>query len=205
MKQIIVLIAICSMSLPSQSQDQLEFSENKHEINLGYFNAFELNGINELCIGYKRLINNGALRTSIGFNFFKYDDDYETEQHKNSGFEISPRVGYEFHQSYNRLRLHYGADVVSSIINSKSEFISDIPNSNRTEKSKGYQLGFRPVLGLTVFINKSISLSTETYLDFHFYKKTEERIGSTGTTTNTSNGLSMGLGPLGIVSVNFYF
>ena len=193
------------MSLPGQSQDQSGFSENKHEINLGYFNAFELNGMNELGIGYKRLKNNGALRTNIGFNFLKYENDDETEQYDNSRFEISPRVGYEFHQYYNRFRLHYGADVVSSIINSKSEFISDIPNSNRTDKSRGYQLGFRPVLGLTVFINKSISLSTETYLDFHFYKSTEERIRSTGTTTSTDKGMSMGLGSLGIVSVNFHF
>ena len=205
MKNILVFIALCGIAIPSQSQDVPEFSDKRNEINLGYFNAFELNGINESGVGYKRIISNGAFRTGAGFNFSQYDHENETEQWKYSGLEFSPRIGYEFHQSFNRLRLHYGTDVVSSFINSTSEYIAEDPISNRTDKSKGFQIGLRPILGLTVFINKSISFATETYLDLRFYKSTEERTRSSGTTTSTDKGMSMGLGPLGIVSVNFHF
>ena len=205
MKNILAIITLLGIAIPCLSQNPIDYSDRKNEINIGYFNAFELNGINELGVGYKRLLENGALRTGVGFNFSKYNNDYETEQFNNSGFEISPRVGYEFYQFYNRLRLNYGADVVSSIIRSKSEFITNTPNSNRTDITRNYQLGFRPILGLTVFINKSISISTETYLDFHYYHSTEERTRITGITTNTSSGMNMGLGPLGIVSINFHF
>ena len=205
MKNILAIIALLGIAIPCLSQNPIDYSERKNEINIGYFNAFELNGINELGVGYKRIISNGAFRTGIGFNFSQYDHENETEQWKNSGFEFSPRIGYEFHQYFNRLRLHYGTDVVSSFINSTSEYIAENPISNRTDKSNGFQIGLRPILGLTVFINKSISLATETYLDLSFYKSTEERIRSNGTTTSTEKGMNMGLGPLGIVSVNFHF
>ena len=205
MKKFVVLIAICALAIPSQGQDPQDYSENKNEINLGYFNAFVLNEINELGLGYKLMINNGALRTGIGFNFSIDETDYETEQYNYSGYNFSPRVGYEFHQYFNRLRLYYGADLVTSFINNKSEITSDTPNMGRTDISKGYEIGLNPILGLTVFINKTVSISTETYLDFSYYSSTEEQIRSTGSATNTSKGLSMGIGPLGIISVNFHF
>ena len=72
-----------------------------------------------------------------------------------------------------------------------------------TYKENKFEL--RPILGLTVFLSKSISLSTETYLNLLFYKTTYERDNSDGLTTETSKGIDTGLGPLGIVSVNFHF
>ena len=70
---------------------------------------------------------------------------------------------------------------------------------------KENKFGLRPILGLTVFLTNSISLSTETYLNLLFYKTTYERDNSDGLTTETSKGIDTGLGPLGIVSVNFHF
>jgi len=205
MKYFILSITVFLFSLPCISQDKVDYTARKNELNFGYFNAFELNGTNDFGLGYKRLMRNGSIRTSVGFNFSQHDSETETEQWKTSGFGVSPRLGYEFHQSFNRIRLHYGSDVVSSFIKSTSELIADNPNLNRTDKSKGYILGVRPIIGLTVFLNRSFSISTETYLDIHYYKDTEERIRSSGTTTSIDKGMNMGLGPLGIVSINFHF
>ncbi len=188
-----------------KSQDIPAYSENKNELNLGYFNAFELNGIGELGIGYKHSNEKGAFRIGIGTDLRMYKSERETYQTKNSGYTFSPRIGYEFHQWYNRIRLHYGADVISTFSNYSYESIYDDPTNNRSSETKGYSLGLRPVLGLTFYINKTVSISTETYMDIFYNKSSTEELYNENTSTEVSQGMNVGLGPLGIVSVNFHF
>ena len=204
-RKTILLIAVIAITVASNCQDLPAYSENRNEINLGYFNAFELNGIGDLGIGYKHANDKGAFRTGIGMDLGMYESDYETYQSNNSGYKGSARIGYEFHQWYNRIRLHYGADVVSSFSKYSGESTYDDPANDSFTKTKGYSAGFRPVLGITVYLNHSISIATETYMDISFSKSTTERLYNGHTTTIDNRGMNAGLGPLGIVSVNFHF
>jgi len=204
-KKNILLLAIIAIAVAGKSQDLPAYSENRNELNLGYFNAFELNGLGDLGIGYKYANETGAFRIGIGTDLGMSKSDQETVQYENSGYKFSPRIGYEFHQWYNRIRLHYGADVIATFSNYTYESIYDDPTNNRSTVSKGYSAGLRPVLGMTFYINKSISVSTETYMNISFSKSTREELFNENTSTDVSQAMNVGLGPLGIVSVNFHF
>lgn len=69
MKQLISLLVLCTFLLPAQSQNQVPYSNKKNEINIGYFNAFNLSSIPEIGVGYKRYFKTGALRFSAGWYF----------------------------------------------------------------------------------------------------------------------------------------
>jgi hypothetical protein len=201
----ILILAIIAIAVTGKSQDLPAYSENRNELNLGYFNAFELNGIGDLGIGYKHACEKGAFRIGIGTDLGTYKSDRETYQTKNSGYTLSPRIGYEFHQWYNRIRLHYGADLTTSFSKYTYENIYDDPANNRSIETKSYAAGLRPVLGLTFYINKTISISTETYMDISYSKTTDEELYNENISTEVSHGMRVELGPLGIVSVNFHF
>jgi hypothetical protein len=205
MKQLLITILIVLFFLPVYSQDMEPFSARKNELNLGYFNMFELNGLGDLGIGYKRIGEKGAFRTALGMNFGKSESETETYQDNSKYYEFSPRIGYEFHHWYNRIRLNYGGDIFTSISKSSFEDVYDDPSDNRTSIYNTYQYGIRPTLGITVYLSKSISVSTETYMDISFTQRTEERTYNGSTNTYESKGMNVGLGPLGIVSINLHF
>ena len=98
MRNTFVFIAFLAIAVPCASQDLPDYSEKRNELNLGYFNAFELNAMGDLGIGYKRLGEKGAFRTGIGMDFGKYEDEHQSYQTNSSRYEVSPRIGYEFHQ-----------------------------------------------------------------------------------------------------------
>lgn len=205
MKQLFIVISSLLFSLPTYSQNTEKFSDKRNELNLGYFNAFELNGRGDLGIGYKRIGEKGAFRTALGMNFGKSESEYETYQSYSTGYEFSPRIGYEFHQWYNRIRLNYGGDVTATISKSTNEDVYEDPTNNRTSYYNTYEFGIRPFLGITVYLSKSISISTETYMNISFNKTTEERTYYDNTNTYDAKGMNVGLGPLGILSVNLHF
>ena len=205
MKKPFAFLVLISMIVPSLAQELPDYSIKKNELNLGYFNAFELNGLGELGIGYKRLGEKGAFRTGIGMDFGKNVTDYATSNSTISRYTFSPRLGYEFHQWYKRIRVHYGGDAVTSFSKNTSADIPEDQAIDRFDSYKTFSGGLRPFLGLTVYLTKSISIATETYMDISFYKTTQERIRGEETTSYESQGMNVGLGPLGIVSVNFHF
>lgn len=205
MKNTIILIALLVMLTPCMGQDLPDYSKNRNELNLGYFNAFELNGLGDLGIGYKRLTDKGAFRTGVGMNFSKSKREYQSYQDNSTWSDISPRIGYEFHQWYNRIRLHYGVDAVTSFSNYSSEDIYEDPANDRLSEYKTIAAGIRPLLGITVYLSKSISIATETYMNIGFSKTIEETTYNGETDTYDRQGMNIGLGPLGIVSVNFHF
>jgi hypothetical protein len=81
----------------------------------------------------------------------------------------------------------------------------DDPSSNRTSFYDTYAIGIRPTIGITVYLSKSISISTETYVNISFNKTVEERTYNDNTNTYETKGMNVGLGPLGIVSINLHF
>lgn len=205
MKNIFVLVALFAIVVPCVSQDLPDYSKKRNELNLGYFNAFQLNAMGELGVGYKLLGDKGALRTGLGMDFGKNESEHQSYKSYSSAYELSPRIGYEFHQWYNRIRLHYGGDAITSFSQSSYEDKYEDPVNDRVSTYETFAVGIRPVLGITVYLSESISIATETYMDISFRKTNEERIYSGNTTTEGSKGMNVGLGPLGIVSVNFHF
>ncbi len=205
MKQLLTIISALLFVLPIYSQNTEKFSTKRNELNLGYFNAFELNGRGDLGIGYKRIGEKGAFRTAVGMNFGKYEREYDSYQNNSKSYEFSPRIGYEFHQWYNRIRLNYGGDIFTTISKSTHEDVYEDVSNNRTSYYDTYALGIRPTLGITVYLSKSISISTETYMNISFNKTTEERTYNDNTNTYDTKGMNVGLGPLGILSINLHF
>jgi hypothetical protein len=174
---------------------------------MGFFNVLDMNAIQEMGVGYKHVMKHGALRLASGFGLNTQVRESDDIHYDYSTHSISPRIGYEFHQSFNRLRLYYGVDVVTSFYKSKNKqiYLFVDPNEVYINTRKINQAGLRPILGLTVFLSKSISLSTETYLNVMYYKTITEQDTQGDVLTETSKGMDVGLGPLGIVSVNFHF
>lgn len=205
MKKTILFIAAVTIVVTCKCQDLPDFSLKRNEVNLGYFNAFDLYSVGELGIGYKRLGEKGAFRTGMGMNFWKYDREFDFYDEHNSSYELSPRIGYEFHQWFKRIRLHYGGDFVTSFAKSSWEDIADDPNYDSKTIYKSNSLGIRPILGLTVYLSKTVSIATETYMDVSFSRTVEERTDNFGTDSYERKGMKVGLGPLGIISVNLHF
>lgn len=205
MKHILTLLTLAAIGLPGVSQEPQPFSSKANEFNIGFFNAFALNQIDELGIGYKRRFKSGAIRTGTGFNFWKSQYDDDINQYDRKSMEISPKLGYEFDRYFNRIRLQYGADFVASFSKLRGELTSQNINQANINETKEYSLGLRPVLGITVYLNESISISTETYFYFQYTNLKEEQSSGTNISSITDKGISTGLGPLGIFSVNFHF
>ena len=205
MRKITLLIAVFAFCISASGQDPVNFSENRHEVNIGFFNVFNMNAVHDFGVGYKLSGERGALRVATGFNLNTADRDGEDYQFNEKEFAFSPRIGYEFHQQFKRLRLYYGADMVASFYKAVYEETFPVfdPNETETNTRKTNQVGIRPTLGLTVFLSKSVSLSTETYLNVMYYKSIFEQENPDATTT--TKGINVGLGPLGIVSLNFHF
>ncbi len=207
MKQLLIIIAAFAFILPVHSQGAESFTDKKNELNFGFFNAFELNNFSDLGIGYKRMAKNGAWRFGTGFGFSTSNSDNDNGAiQTHYYYSISPRIGYEWHQNFKRLQLQYGTDLVTDFFKSTLEDTNESIDYYRFQERIATNYSIRPFLGLKVFVTKSISISTETYLDIGYAKETfEENLNSPTNTTRTEKGAYAVLGPLGVFSINFHF
>ncbi|MEZ5072984.1 MAG: hypothetical protein R2751_19075 [Bacteroidales bacterium] len=205
MKQLLPMFIVLLFALPASGQDQESIFAEKNEINLGFFNAFELNGNGDLGIGYKRMGDRGAFRTALGLDYSSRVIDRTNYREDQLTHTFTPRIGYEFHRDFNRLRLFYGGDVQTRFYLNSTDYTYDDPDSNRNSRSESFSVGLRPFLGLTVFVTKTVSISTETFMNIGYYQSTNEETYISSSTTYESKGMDIGLGPLGLVSVNLHF
>lgn len=205
MKQLLIIIAAFAFMIPVHSQGSELYTDKKNELNIGFFNAFELNNFSDLGIGYKRMAKNGAWRIGTGLYFSNSEYEGDVSITTYGDYDISPRIGYEWHQNFNRLQLQYGTDVVTSFHKSTLEEVHEDETYYRFQQTIDNKVSIRPFLGLKVFITKSISISTETYLDIGYTKGTFESNTLTSNSMRTEKGASVVLGPLGVFSLNFHF
>jgi len=219
MKKLLFVIVSLSFITSAKSQDSLAYTSKKHELNIGYFNAFNLTSGNDFGVGYKYTFRNGALRIGTTFSFSNdktTDDGQSMSENETKNLSIKPRIGYEFHQNYKRIMVYYGADFITYIEDYHSNYTYNNSN-NDTYYSRKYTtttsgFGISPLLGLKYFINKKISISTETSFNFA-YKKSENKYdyfddgSSTPSSSDSSErkSYSANLSPLGIISINFHF
>ena len=189
------------------AQDSTLFNIKKQELNIGYFDAFQLNAVPSFGIGYKNRTAGGAFRIRVNFSAKTRTDEVDSvSTTKNSSLYIRPQIGYEIQKSFGRLLLYYGVDV--SISYNKFEYRREnLMNSNdmSTSKSEDFSVGINPLIGLKVFINRTISVSTETFFYVSYSSGKRETINGSNKTTINNSGFSTCLSPLGIFSINFHF
>ena len=120
MKHAFTVMLLCGAFIMAHGQQTEPYSDKRNEVNLGFFNAFNLSESPNLGIGYKRAVEKGAWRFGTGFRFWDNLNEYESSTRNTSSWAVSPRAGYEFHQNFNRLQLHYGVDLSTSFSSVKS-------------------------------------------------------------------------------------
>ncbi len=204
MKHILIVFAVAVLCFPCLAQTEGAPSPKLNEINFGYINVFNLSSSDlNVGLGYKRSGERGAIRLGTSFFFSVYNSGGSTGgENSDGGFGLTPHLGYEFHHSINRLRLYYGADLVSSVYRQKRENTSVDGEIFDYRKTEQYSLGLRPLVGLTFFLNPSISLSTEAGILFGWMM---DRTSDEDGLVSKSTSLNSSAGSLGIVSVNIHF
>jgi opacity protein-like surface antigen len=204
MKRILIVFTLAVLCIPSFTQTESAPATKLNEINFGYINVFNLSNSNlNIGLGYKRSGEMGATRLGTSFFFNAYNSGRTAgDEYSDGGFGITPRVGYEFHHDINRLRLYYGADLVSSVYMQKRENTSADGERFDYRKTEQYSLGLRPLVGLTFFLNPSISLSTEAGILFGW--KMDRTSDADGLVLKDTY-LNSSAGSLGTISVNIHF
>ena len=205
MKSFVILFVFIILHNLVSSQDNSSYTEKKNEFNIGFFNAFELSNIQDLGIGYKRVIKNGALRTGASFDVSSSHDELNLYDRDNTYFSIKPRIGYEFHNNLNRFQLLYGLDLVGLYGHSKTEETHDNPINNNTHTLESFGASLNPTIGFKFFLNKRISIGTETSIKIAMEKSKVETVDNSGTRNYMDKDMNIGFGPLGIFSINIHF
>lgn len=204
-KKLALIVGIFMISF-CNAQDSLNFFSKRNEFNIGYLNILSLGTTNTFGVGYKIKIKNSALRIRCSFNYIKNIQTSSTQSSTYNSIGIIPEIGYEFRLNFKRSMVFYGLDLCGTYKKNLNN------NSSSTysykEEEKGY--GISPFIGYKYFINKNISISTETSFDFLYKNAKRESTynnnnSSSSTSINTNQTLYANLSPLGIFSINIHF
>ena len=218
---LLLLLTFINFQLKAQ-KDTLLFSK-KHEINIGFFNAFNLQSYNSMGIGYKYHTAKGAYRIASSYNR-SYSTIYNSPQNsiylfksKTNNLIIEPRIGFEWHEYFKKLLFYYGADLKVKLAKYESDYEYNNGNdviedylefSKRIDRTSSASIS--PFIGLKYQFNRRFSISTETALNF-INSLAKLNISDTyyrGKTTNqrqTTNDNSVSLSSLGTFSLNIHF
>ena len=200
-----ILLSVTAFTV--NAQDSVRFNIHKNELNIGYFNVFQLDAVPSFGIGYKLRTENGAFRLRANFSTrnSKAEIDSGSERTRTS-YSIQPQIGYEWQEDFGRLLLYYGADLSAGYYKStyRVENLID-PVDLYTNNSESIRLSINPIIGLKVFINSSISVSTETFFYVSYTMNKSKTINGTEVTNSKDTALNTGLSPLGVFSINFHF
>lgn len=189
--------SICS------GQELPDFSSNLNEFNLGFNKGSDMDP--NTFIGYKHLFSGGAIRAGTEFRFSSFRDGSDVPDYKNSFYKFSPKVGYEFHRWYGRFKFNYGADLVYTYGRYKEKEYQDGSEDVDLNIERIHGVYIRPLLGLSVFVFKSLSISLESFFDIGYRAIDENYPEGDDAWINTKNGFSANLVPLGLLSVNYHF
>ncbi len=198
----IIISIVTSLLFVITINAQESYTDKKHEINLGFFNIFNLTESPGLGIGYKYHLKKGAIRLNSSFNIS--NTDYESNNYLStiSYNKYKIKTGYELHQNINKFQFFYGSDISYNAENEKTENSSDYFIE---EKTKGY--GVSPFVGLKFFINQRVSISSETNVSILF-SESKQKItiinSSTQTIENSTSQTEIGLIPFGLITINFH-
>lgn len=211
----IAALLFCSTAY-SQSEDAAPL---RHEINVGYFNAFSISGSNQLQVGYKLHGKNGAMRLILGGDYstsISLDDP--TNQLSKVSAVLQTRVGYQKNRQVpgsDRFMLFYGADAVLS---TEDHYLTRLRITNNgldpaiTQETTSSQVmvsgGGSPFIGLRYQATRGVSISTEMGFSALWTATTTDQTNTfDGIRTNTRqrrNDINVGRARLGIITINFH-
>jgi len=187
----------------SYSQEAPDFTSKINEINLGFYKD-PLVGTNTF-VGYKHSFSNGALRAGTGLKISTLGDESEWINSSIHRFSISPKIGYEFQKWFNRFGIYYGVDLLYIYGKYKSE-VNDVDQEVVNESiSRDQRIALRPLLGLSIFVFESLSISLESFIDLSYLTSGERFPESDDPWVNTMKGVSANLVPIGLLTVNYHF
>ena len=205
-KLIPIFILINLLTVSSLLSQESNFAK-KHEINLGYFNIFELNNIPDITIGYKLHLNKGAFRTNTSFYLTKPLDNFFIDvPHQ---YRIKTKLGYEFQENIDKFQLFYGADLM--YFRSVSQLFQDISSYQDIQTlGKTFGFGISPLIGAKFYINKIISISTIMNFETFFQQSKNTRYNifthfSEELTNSIGNESAFKLDPIYLCTINFHF
>lgn len=201
----LVIVPVLTITLACLGQDISAYTLKPNEISIIYGRYFEFGGNPTLSIGYKRSFEKGALRLASGLFFSSDSYDADLNESRSAGYTFAPRIGYEFHQWFGRLKLQYGSDLMYSFRRNDSDYNNGDPGNPQTHKINYNKYSVRPCLGLTFFIHESVSISTETYLDIGYFTRIDEHNDAGEISTKNTQGATIHFGPLGVLSFTYHF
>lgn len=146
-------------------KNYINFSEYYHYHNPVYF------------INYKRVDDKQAFRISLG-GFYTVDKDtggYNSNTNfSGKTYSINTLIGYEFRHTINkRWMYYYGLHFLHSYNEYASENLEPA-NGRPYRQGTIKEYGAGPVFGIQLFLNKRLSISTETNLYFNFSRQEEK-------------------------------
>lgn len=202
---LLATVTVLTSTLACQAQDNPAYTSKANELSISYNRYFGSGGNPPLSLGYKRIIEKGALRIGSGLYFDSDSYDADLNESKGAGYIFSPYIGYEFHQWFGRFKLQYGSDIRYSFWRNDRDYNNGNPNNPQTHKINFNKYSVRPFFGLTFFIHESVSISTETFLDIGYYTRVDEHNDAGEVSSGKRHGTSVYFGPLGVLSFTYHF
>lgn len=239
MKKIMLIAVVALLSFSVNAQDAPELVSKKGEIYLpeagDWAISFNADGIfeyignsfsgdakndapsvsyarNNSFVGKKFITDKTAYRVVANLQFTSNKQTNETDELKNSGFQLAAGLGKEWRRGNTRLQGFYGADALITVTSGKNEqTFTDTDGtflSSREEKDGlGLGLGVQGFLGAEYFIFPKFAIGAQyTYgVGFNIAGKSEvttQNGTDAAVTVDGAKNSSFGLGGVGVASIN---
>lgn len=167
---------------------------------------------NNSFVGKKFITDKTAYRVVANLQFTSDKETNETEEFKNSGFQLAAGLGKEWRRGNTRLQGFYGADALITVTSGKfEETLTDIDgtfiSSFEAKDGLGLGLGVQGFLGAEYFIFPKFAIGAQyTYgVGFNIAGKSEVTTKNgtdAAVTVDGAKNSTFGLGGVGVASIN---
>lgn len=231
MKTLLLALSLLIASQTIYAQDNKTYGEERHELNIGFFNVTPLNNAGQLypylydAIWYPYYYENPMVPVGLQYKFHFWDFavragfgvNYKAEENNQSPsyqYErdqvlFNTRVGLQYGKQWNRVKLYGGVDFfMRQKKNTESTYYQwtdangAIQFSTSKYRNSQRENGIAPFIGTQVYITKNLSLGIETSLDFaRYHNSTRYNLDD----PSVAKGFAIKSGNLSQISVNVHF
>lgn len=209
MKKLILASALlfsCMIGLAQESTS--EFRDFKNELSFGVLGAGEVRGFGFAvpALGYRRLVDNGALRLQVGAFLNTQSNSFNGGTTRNEEKAVVLRGGYQYHVMLGRFMPAIGIDAYGGLYESLNSFAG--VNSNDVSQ---WSAGVSPNVGLGFWIVPKLSVNLDMRVDLGYQQRHErqewfdEWSQTTTISEFTSAGMRTHIAPISSFMVSFYF
>jgi len=144
--------------------------------------------------------NSGAFRIKLFYNYqsVRNKEDNNKNDLKEIYYTSKTSFGYEWHKTFQKTQIFYGADVIRANFKETEKDLSLFYVSKGDILYQKISWSIGPLIGVEYFITKKLSLATEISFNFQHYKENYKANRKEG------SGFDMSFGSLGIISINFH-